>query len=207
MSMEIFHNVTDGDLKNEDVVIRILSGGSAEQIEKLRLFHNLTKEQIELFQYYAKLRKSVHEKMREEIRERIKKNPIATEEELNMGAYIEFIEPQVKDAVINLRRKGYNTFLSGFDGYHSQKISFDEEPLKDYCLPQQLINETKVDGVDVVIKPNYVKLVINEMMGIDEIKKIWDKIENNLPVINKNGAEPSRGSISFKQKQKKLQSQ
>ena len=47
---------------------------------------------------------------------RLKENPASTEEELYMGVFTEWIEPQVRDAIIEMSRKGYATQSSGFHG-------------------------------------------------------------------------------------------
>jgi hypothetical protein len=47
---------------------------------------------------------------------RLKDNPTPTEEELYMGAFKEWLEPQVRDAIPEMYRKGYGTVSSGFHG-------------------------------------------------------------------------------------------
>ncbi|HEY4034106.1 MAG TPA: hypothetical protein VGL94_09110 [Ktedonobacteraceae bacterium] len=51
-----------------------------------------------------------------DLEDRMRMNPIPTFEEYKMGTFIERIEPQVRDAVLELNRKGYSTETSGFDG-------------------------------------------------------------------------------------------
>jgi len=115
------------DLNNEDILTRILESGTLEELEQVRDFHKLTFEQMKLFSQYAKLRKQTHEQMWEQVKERENQNPTPTQEELEMGCYIESIEPQVRAAVLNLRRKGYATYESGFHNFKGQKIGFEEK--------------------------------------------------------------------------------
>lgn len=189
------------DLTNEDVVIQILESGDDEELERLREFHNLTPEQIALFQAFAKLRKETHEQMQQELIVRKEKNPIATEEELNIGAYQESIEPQVREAVLSLRRKGYTTYESGFHGFNGQKISFE----KDYLVPEELTDKIEIEGVNIEIKPNSISFSCNQYLELGEIKKIWDQIEQNLPELEE-PAEPCNltQAKSFREKQKQL---
>lgn len=51
-------------------------------------------------QFWASLRKRVHEQQMIEIAERIRTNPQPTDEELAIGAFAEEIEPQARDAVL-----------------------------------------------------------------------------------------------------------
>jgi hypothetical protein len=107
------------DLTNEKTITHILEEGRPEELEKLRAFHNLTPKKVRLFSDFAKLwrkAKAVEQSGREK-EERKAKNPRASEEELRAGVYKEGLEPQVRDAVFALRRKGYATFESGFGGY------------------------------------------------------------------------------------------
>src|SRR3989339_1785207 len=157
MNIEIPKEQLEKDLTNEEVITRIFETGSDEELEKLREFHNLTTKQIELFRSCAKLRKSIVEQMRKDIERRKEQNPIATEEELNMGAYQESIEPQVREAVLRLRRKGYTTYESGFHGFNSQIISFE----KNHLIPNELSDKIKIYNVDIKIKPNSISFSYN----------------------------------------------
>lgn len=195
-----------GDLTNEDVVVRILEEGDPQKLEALRAFHNLTPEQIELFRTFAELRKSTLEQTRQEVEERVKRNPRATQEELSLGAYWETIEPQVRSAVLNLRQKGYTTYESGFYGFNSQKISFKEDHLKGFELSQDLAQELQKRGIDVKIKPNSISFSAGRFLEIDELRKIWDQLESALPDLEK-PAEPSslQAAENFRRKQRELE--
>jgi len=72
------------------------------------------------FEKLAKLRESVHKIIEKETEQRIKENPIPTEEEIYVGAFQEMLEPQVRDAVFEMHRKGYATESSGFGGENSE---------------------------------------------------------------------------------------
>ncbi len=190
------------DLTNEDVVTQILESGSDEELERLREFHNLTPEQIELFRAFIRLRKKTREQMQQELKKRIKENPVATEEELGMGIYQESVEPQVREAVLNLRRKGYTTYESGFSGFNGQKISFE----KNHLVPEELIDRLKIEGINIKIKPNSISFSCDQYLELDEIKKIWDQIEQSLPELGK-PAEPCNLPLAkfFRERQKDLE--
>lgn len=181
MNMENSKNRLENDLNNEEVITKIFETGSDEELKELREFHNLTAEQIELFQSCAKLRKSVIEQMKRDIKTRKEQNPIATAEELSMGAYKESIEPQVREAVLNLRKKGYTTYESGFHMFNGQIISFE----KNHLIPEELIGSIKIDGVDIKINPNSISFSYDHFLELDEIKNIWNQIEQSLPDLGK----------------------
>lgn len=63
---------------------------------------------------FASLREKVLREQKEEVEKRRSLNPIPNEEELSAGAYREEIEPQCREAVFVMRRKGYDTWSSGF---------------------------------------------------------------------------------------------
>jgi hypothetical protein len=54
--------------------------------------------------------------MKEEETARFKENPKPTMQELYMGAFKEWLEPQVRTAISEMYRKGYATQSSGFHG-------------------------------------------------------------------------------------------
>lgn len=193
------------DYRNEDVIRKIFESGVPEELKEIEEFHNLTPRQVELFCYYAKLRRITIDQMREKIKIREKENPLATNEELDMGIYKENIEPQVMDTILKLKQKGYTTFASGFSGFNEQEIKFNEEHLKDFQLPENLINDLKERGIEIKIKPKSLSFSCNSTLKLEEIKKIWENIESSLPGLSEK-AEPSNtnSAKSFREKQKKI---
>ena len=193
------------DYRNEDIIRKIFESGAPEELKEVEALHNLTPRQVELFCYYAKLRRITIDQMREEIKIREKENPVATEEELSMGVYKEKIEPQVMDTVLKLRQKGYTTFASGFSGFNEQDIKFNEEHLKDFQLPENLINDLEEKGVEIKIKQKSISFRCSSILKLDEIKKIWEDIESALPYLGEK-AEPNNtnSAKSFLEKQKKI---
>ena len=170
----------------------------------MRDFHKLTFEQMKLFSQYAKLRKQTHEQMWEQVKERENQNPTPTQEELEMGCYIESIEPQVRAAVLNLRRKGYATYESGFHNFKGQKIGFEEKHLENFQLPENLIHELELKGIIVKINSDSLAFSCSRYLELEELKNIWNQIENILPDLQK-PAEPCklRAAQSFRERLKK----
>lgn len=67
----------------------------------------------------------------EDLQKRKEENPVPTKEEMEIGTFIERLEPQVRQAILTLHRKGYSTSSSGFYGFTEQSMEgfmgIDEE--------------------------------------------------------------------------------
>lgn len=74
---------------------------------------------------FQRLRQETLAQVERETAERISKNPTPVEEEIRAGAFREMIEPQCRDAMFAMRRKGYATESSGFGGRHGEIQQID----------------------------------------------------------------------------------
>ena len=72
-------------------------------------FPNFNAEREKLFEELDKLREEAHAQIEKETEERIKNNPKPSEEEILAGAFREMIEPQVRNALFEMYKKGYGT--------------------------------------------------------------------------------------------------
>ncbi len=185
------------DLNNEEVVDKILVEGTPEQIEKLRAHYNLSPEQIDSWVYYGKLRDKVLRERRENFKQRIQTNPEPTEEEWQMGAYKEEIEPQVSGAVMSLRKKGYDTYESGFYGPEMQRIGFYGEPLQNFQLSRETQDLIKAKGFEVKILPDGIELYYGRKLELDELQEVWDQIAQDLPDLGHPAKFPARRLEAF----------
>ena len=189
---------------NEDYINEVLESGNKTEMKKLAEVQNLSPEKLQLFSDFAKLRNKTIQGMEKEIEKRQESRSEPAPEELYMGAYIEQIEPQVRETVLNLRNKGYNTYESGFADFDSQRISFNEDHLKDFQLPQELKDELQQEGVEVILESDSIELRFKEFKSSEEIKKIWQKVEQALPNLGQE-AEPNKIKAAevFRQKHSK----
>lgn len=183
---------TKKDLRDEEVIENILESGAREEWEELMAFHKLTSEQLQLMVGFAKERRSAVDRARGDLRERIERNPIPTDEEINAGVYLEQLEPQVRNAVLTLRRKGYITYISGFHGYEKQIIAFHNEPLKDFKFPSDLMRELAEKGVYVQVKPGEIMFSCDYLLTLEELKDVWEQIAATLPDLG-----ISAGSLEY----------
>ena len=174
----------DLDLRNREIIEEILVSGSDSDLKKLREHYKLSEGQIDRFRHFARLRNKVHESMSLELQERLELHSEPTHEELALGTYIENIEPQVRDTVLNLRKKGYSTWESGFMGVEGeQRISFTEELPTDYQPSAQLITRLGEQGVTLNVESTNISFTTEQKLALDEMRHIWEEIEADLPTL------------------------
>lgn len=132
------------------------------------------------------------------------------------------MEPQVSDAVFVLRKKGYDTFQSGFDDLAdgSQFLDFnleenmhDPDTLKAVFEDEQVKNLLEKDHVHAEAKIFKDRLTLaftpeNPHMTLEEWKKVFDSFAETLPDRGQSAPPPTRlGSYeTFLERQKKLRS-
>ncbi|MET4424228.1 hypothetical protein [Bradyrhizobium sp. RT3a] len=135
---------------------------------------------------FLELREQAHETMRAEEDMRLRENCKPTEEELYMGAFVEWLEPQVRSAVIEMNRKGYATQSSGFHGADCAIQTIDGL----FTIDQETKGVLQQMGVDVwrgaeigTPKNKLVTLLRFRAKdaSIDRIKDRWDAVAAVLP--------------------------
>ena len=120
------------------------------------------------------------------VKNRLKINPVASEEELSAHVYKEELEFQVRDAVFTLRRKGYNTWESGFDGSRPQMMGIDNANI---TVPESIVeyfkNERNIDisiAKDIIENKVEIQLVpFNDLVMLSQWKLIWDEFADMMP--------------------------
>ncbi len=124
--------------------------------------------------------------MKVEEEKRLRDNPRPTAEELYMAAFAEWLEPQVRDAVREMYRKGYATQSSGFHGEDSavQMIdgyfSVDEKTKR--VLEQMGVEVLR--GADVGLPKNKILTVLRfraSNPSVAQMKERWDAVAAALP--------------------------
>jgi len=178
------HGDRAGD--NLDLISKILARGDQQELACLLQFYEdfeikISREEIELFSYFQKLRKEVHKNCCVRKEERLNKNLQKTEDEVMLGVYIEEIESHVLESVLKLNKKGYITRGSGFSEFNSQKIYFKNEYFKNFPPPPELINWLKKKGVGIKIEAAAISLKLNKKMTLDNIAEVWQEVEVYLP--------------------------
>jgi len=103
---------------------------------------------------FQALRQGIIENWQDRIRARIIANDVPTEQELNMNMYVEELEPQVRDAVLDLNRKGYSTHSSGFRGHPNADIQQIDGFFTLDNDTQRNLNKIGVEVISKNIKPD-----------------------------------------------------
>jgi hypothetical protein len=127
-----------------------------------------------------------------DLKERIAANPVPTDEELALGAFIEELEPQVRDVVLALRRKGYNTDNSGFEFGGGPRQVIDGL----FSIPDDIADHLSAMGINVTKERSRVQytsigFIANEL-DLATIKERWNQVVRILP----DSGERSKPSMS-----------
>jgi len=169
-------------LANLDVVTQILESGTDAEMEELRAFHDLSPERLALMRFFAQQRLAVLKQMGEQLAIREVQNPAASVDEYNMGAFAESIEPQVRDAVLTMRRKGFQTMSSGYGDYDIQSINFDAVPnMAAYKPSSELQALLEKQNIDFHSDESTVWFSCRTPLSVGDLKIVWDAIADDLP--------------------------
>lgn len=149
---------------------------------------------------FSELRAQSHAQIERETAERVKNNPKPAEDEVTAGAFHEMIEPQVRDAVFEMRKKGYATESSGFGGKSGEVQQIDGN----FEIDQKTAEMLRRNGISVVTQETdeaipwktSLRFSTDSVPGpltIENLKEKWDGIVGLLPNLEK-PAEPSVSS-------------
>ncbi len=143
-------------------------------------------KQEALRRQFSKLRKETHAAMKNEERARLTHNPQPTEDELFMGAFKEWLEPQLRDAVSVMYKKGYTTESSGFHGSKTEQQTVDGY----FEIDKETKDRLNAMGVEVLRGPDIglpknTHITMLSFKGsepsIAALKKQWDALVAVLP--------------------------
>lgn len=149
-------------------------------------FDHKSNELEKRYQQFAQLRKSTHEHMKVEEQLRLRENPMPTEEELYLGAFKEWLEPQVRAAINEMYRKGYATQSSGFHGEEPDVQIIDGHFTIDEAT-RRVLQHMGVDvlrGSDFGLPRNKLITMLRfraQKPSLEDIKEKWDAIAAALP--------------------------
>ena len=127
---------------------------------------------------FERLKFNTQRKVYIETRRRQKENPRPNKIELILGFFIEELEPQVRQAIIIMDKKGYSTDKSGFmNNPLCQMIEGD------FQLDEKTRRTLEKKGVQVETNPSgYTRLQFSpQEADIVKIKRQWNKIVSLLP--------------------------
>lgn len=160
--------------------------------ERVQTNPNSTEQELDIEQFLSPDAVSAIREMTfidqfRDLGDRIANNPTPTDEEWNMGAYKEEIEPQVRDAAMLMRQKGYNTGSSGFWGQdHIDQVMDIATPIDDNAKARLAEHDIKVTDTGVRFTPE-------NPSNLESVKKTWDLIADILPDLGKH-ADPAENA-------------
>jgi hypothetical protein len=119
-----------------------------------------------------------------------KSTRLATDEEYELGAYVDVLEWQVKDSVLVLQKKGYVTFQSGFRE-NNERDQFMDFYNKNVNFPSDAVDYLNKKQIEINVEHHDDRTTIclhvtgNQVVRLREWKEIWDYITNTLPQADK----------------------
>lgn len=166
---------------NEDYARKVLEDGGEGDLSRLRRFQGWSEEETERYCHFSRLRRATLDNMRIDLERRKEDNPEPTAEELSLGAYTEQIEPQVREAVLSLRRKGYPTCYSGFSGFGNKQTVRLEEGNLEGLDAKELIGSFADRGILLSISSDEIEMTFDKEANLPEITEFWREISEAAP--------------------------
>lgn len=179
-----------------DKGILAVPSGSLDAV-KFRMTYIPQDPNLQKKRLFERLKYSVEKKVEIETRKRQKENSRPNKIELILGLFIEEIEPQVRQAIVEMNKRGYSTDKSGFmDNPLFQMIEGD------FQLEEETIG--KLEKIDTTVETNpsgYTRILFSpQEPDISKIKKKWKKITSLLPTIQKSASSSmTRKARDFRQ--------
>lgn len=129
-----------------------------------------------------------------ELKNRLVTNPEPTQEELNLGVYLEMLEPQVRDTVRELNQKGYCTWSSGFYG-NTQAVDgyFSVPPETKIELEKLNVDVSEDDGGYTTVS------FTPKLQNLNAIKGQWQLISQCFPKKPSTQLSDSLGATHFRE--------
>lgn len=165
-----------------DEIDAIMVGDDAARLAELRTLlkerQMMSDDDIDRVITARKLRQMIHVADEAALEQRMVDGPEPSEEEQGMRAFAENLESPVREAVFTLRRKGYDTFSSGFSDFDWQSLSFSGPVLVDLLVKhraalEQLSVTVDADGRGVSFRPSSI--------DAETIRNTWNQIADILP--------------------------
>jgi hypothetical protein len=179
---------------------KIFSGLTTDEIEnRINTVGEILSDKTFFVENFQKIKERTDVFKRLKIRKI--ENPVATDEEYELGAYKEHLESQVADAVFMLRKKGYITFQSGFKE-KNLRDQFIDMYNKNVQLPPLLVNHFKNKSFEIIVEKSNdrttlsIKPTKKTIVSLEEWKLIWDEFAEMIPsAIQENLSNIKRPSL------------
>lgn len=143
---------------------------------------------------YGQLREQAYIQCFDDLRQRLQTNPTPTPAELDMGTYIEGLEPEVRQAVMGMWQKGYATASSGFAGNQHEMQRVEGGFRIDNQIKQRLTGIGV--GVDEIL-PTWTAIFFKpDGPDIAAISRHWEEVVDLLPARNRTNQAPPTNPLA-----------
>ncbi|HTK04109.1 MAG TPA: hypothetical protein VL500_00850 [Candidatus Eisenbacteria bacterium] len=173
------------DFSNIDLLDRAMAYGDTEWLEKVRDYcgqNGMSDAEIDRSIESQRLRRETHQAMREELEARLRNDPEPTPAELSQGAFMEMIEPQAREAMREMRRKGYATASSGFNSLDAQSMELSSPDLLDLTADE--VAALEAAGVRLSRGRRGFSFRVRKA-DLDQIKAMWNEVVALLPDLGR----------------------
>lgn len=165
-----------------DEIDDIMAGNDASRHDALRALlkerQGMNDADIDRAMAARKVRRAVHAAGAAALAARVAQGAEPTDEERSMRAFVENLEEPVREAVLTLRRKGYDTVSSGFSDFDWQSMVFSRPELAD--LPEDVL--AALEGMRVTVNASGDELAFRpETIDAESIRNEWNRIAELLP--------------------------
>lgn len=172
------------DIRSEEALLQVLEEGDPQKLARVAAFFNQSLETVNLMSRFAKLRTEAIHVLQKDTTARMLENKTPTAEELSAGLYREQLEPHVREAVFQLRRKGYQTFSSGFEGFLSQHIAFkNSADLGPFSFSEEFLKQLNDVGGEIEIREGNISIAFKKFVDLETLCELWKRVAKELPVI------------------------
>lgn len=127
---------------------------------------------------FERLQHRIQSEVHTAVKKRIEKNPTPTEIENSLGVFMEALEPQVRQAVLTLHKKGYSVDVSGFTNNPCEQAIEG-----DFQLNENTVQTLFAEGVIVeTTGSGYTKLQFTpDEADMNTIQNRWKTIVGVIP--------------------------
>ncbi len=169
-------------MRNEDEILRVLESDDEAEQRKVAALHGWDDERFRLFRHYARLRRAVIDRGREELTRRKASGPEPDADERRLRFLYEQVESTVRDAVRLLISKGYDTVGSGFAGVAgTQHVVVGNVDLSPEMIPDSLRTSLAESGIAVTVETDRILFETDRLLSENEIHDTWMGIARSLP--------------------------
>lgn len=144
--------------------------------------------------------------MWDELRNRFNSNPTPSQDELDMGMYVEEFEPQARQAMLEARRKGYNVTMAGFP--KDPALNDEQHMFGFFTLANDTVESLRQHGIEVDSYdddgsyPPSTNIKFRPLStDIDTIESQWQSVIDLLPDLG-HSASPSPTFLSERFRQR-----